>query len=290
MLRTIKTVIFIAVAYAMAHVPLAAWADPAQEPRVKTAASSAPISSDRQADLLEQSRKVKSNLDLWPTRVKGKLQEVSRQLETFDVREITSQRIALDDFAELLDMIDEGAAAIEESWADVKGEFALWRDAVTKAPDSFRALSSMYEATAAGEDDETLKLHYADLASASRKLAEYYEKQSRELDGQQQEIQRKVAYVGRSRTYIKRVKEFLATVPATAEGADVQAFCQRLNEYIKAFHESVGLFKGLADKLSQGQKPSKPAPQPPAEASALPVEPLSPAEYQARLTTLRRPR
>jgi hypothetical protein len=53
----------------------------------------------------------------------------------------------------------------------------------------------------------------------------------------------------------------------------------------------VKLLKGMADQLGDEKQPKK-APPAPTDASAKrpPARPLTPAEYQARLAALRRPR
>jgi hypothetical protein len=190
------------------------------------AASAAPLSAVQQAKILEESRKVKTNLELWPQRVRAKLAEVKLRLDSLDLQQIKSQRIVVADFEELLETVDEEAEAIEQAWTSVKGEFSLWRDAVKQAPDSYRAVAAVFEAKAAELDDETLKIHYADFALASHKLAKKYEEKSRHMASQQLDIERQMAFVGKSREFIKHVRLFLAAVPATEEGLEVEAFCE----------------------------------------------------------------
>lgn len=256
-------------------------------------ASSGPLTSARQAKILEDSRKLKTNLELWPERVRAKLDAVKLRLDTLDLQQIESQRLVVGDFEEVLELVDEEAAAIEQAWTSVKGEFSLWQDAVAQAPDSFRAVAAVFEAKAAKLDDATLKSHYADFASASRKLAKKYEDKSSQMATQQLEIEWQMEFVGKSREFIKDVKSFLATVPATEEGLEVEVFCKRLNDYIHAFQASVKLLKSMGDQLGEEKQPPKSSTGP-AESSAAAKQPsvrsLTPDEYQRRLAALRRPR
>jgi hypothetical protein len=256
-------------------------------------AASAPLSAAGHSQILQQSHKIKANLELWPERVRAKLDAVKLQLDSLDLKQIESQRLLVGDFEELLDLVDEEAGAIEEAWASVKGEFSLWRDAVSQAPESFQAVASVFEAKAADVDDATLKLHYADFASASRSLAKKYEEKSSAMATQQREIERQMAFVGKSREFIKDVKSFLAAVPATEEGVEVEVFCKRLNAYIKAFQTSVELLKGMATQLGDEKQPHKASSGPDESKAAAKqplAKPLTPREYQRRLTALRRPR
>src|SRR5689334_11095080 len=116
-----------------------------KSPKVATeiAATAVPLNAADEDTILRQAKKVKNDLEIWPVRVQEKLAQVKESLDSLDLQEIKMQRGAVNDFEELLEVVDTEAEAIEDAWGSVKGELALWRDAVTKAPDSFRALASV---------------------------------------------------------------------------------------------------------------------------------------------------
>jgi hypothetical protein len=222
--------------------------------------------ADERATVLEESRKVKANIDLWSQRIHGKLAEVKKRLDALDLHEIDSERVFVDDFAEILDDLDGEARAIEQAWSTVRGEYGLWREALAKAPDSYRAVAAMFESKAAEHDDASLKLHYADFAAVAHKFAKRYENKSSQAAEGQLQLERQMVFVGRSRELIRDITSLLETVPATDEGVEVAIFCRRVNEYIKVFETSVKMLKGMADQLGEDEEPARPAPIPPVAA------------------------
>lgn len=238
--------------------------------------------------ILSEAKKIKSDLEIWPARLREKLSAVKERLESVDLEDLKAQPPVLKDFDELLDLVDGDAAAIESAWEGIRGEFTLWQQAVSRAPASYRELAGLYERKAGEEDDAVLKIQYSNLRASSLKLADRYATQATQMDAQRQEMEQKVAFVSKSRVFVKHARAFLSAVPDSQAGADVEAFAQHLRDYVQAFHDSCVLLTGLADKLAPEKTPAKSAIQPPAAAKAVPVKALTPEEYQAKLAALRR--
>lgn len=219
-------------------------------PRAEVTAAPAPV------DPIEQSRKIKANLEMWPQRVRDRLTEANTRLKGLDFQQIKTQRLFASDFMEILEDLDEEASALQDSFSKVTTDLVLYREAVAQAPASFRALATAFEQKATENDDESLKIHYADFSAVSRSLATRYEAKHKTLLTLEKNLADKMAFVTKSRKFILDVREFISTIPSTEEGLEVERFVERLNTFVTVFQESIQMLKGLSDQV--GKEPTSP--------------------------------
>lgn len=206
-------------------------------------------------DPIEQSRKVRANLEMWPERVRHRLAEAEQRLKGLDFQEIKTQKLFAQDFHEILTDLDQEAAAIQEAFSSVTTDLELYREAVAQAPASFRSVATAFEQKALENQDPSLKGHYADFSSTSRNLAQRYEDKHKSLVSLEKELKEKLIFVTKSREFIADVKDFVSTIPATEEGLEVEAFVKRLNAYINVFQDSIKMLKGLSDQVGKESAP-----------------------------------
>jgi hypothetical protein len=112
-------------------------------------------------DPIEQSRKIRANLEMWPDRVHRRLAEAEQRLKGIDLREIQGPVLLAQDFEEILSDLDEEAAAIQDAFGKITTDLTLYQEAVAQAPASFRAVGAAFEKKAADCDDPVLMEHYA---------------------------------------------------------------------------------------------------------------------------------
>jgi len=241
-------------------------------------------------DPIEQSRKIRANLEMWPDRVHRRLAEAEQRLKGIDLREIQGQVLLAQDFEEILSDLDEEAAAIQDAFGKITTDLTLYQEAVAQAPASFRAVGAAFEKKAAECDDPVLMEHYADFASTSRSLALRYEEKHKFLLALERDLESKLKFVARSRAFISDVKSFLSTIPKTEEGIAVESFVKRLNTYVNVFQDSIRMLKGLSDQI--GKEPVSPVSKetPKLDPVTTPTVsgPLKASEFRSGLADLKR--
>ena len=242
-------------------------------------------------DFRDRKEEVRANIELWEGRVRKKVEQIDRILEDIDIRKIDGQQIAKRAISELLDDVDDEAKEILEAHTQVGPDLRLYRQALDKAPDVFREISNTLDRKATLTKSTLLKEAYADLATQARTLASSYEAKSKEIDGLEAGIVKKIEFVRESRVFIGDVRELLDAIPAD-HGLQTEKLVQRLNQYIQGFEEAVKAIKGVADKIGGEGRPATPDPNnaKPKPLSQIhdPLAPISIEEYRQRLAALKR--
>ncbi|MFN0054001.1 MAG: hypothetical protein ACKV0T_17620 [Planctomycetales bacterium] len=237
---------------------------------------------------LEQSKKLKADLEVWPERVRKQLAAIEAKLQGMDLKQVRAERMLADDFAEVLGRLDDEAQLIEESYAGITPILGRWREAVEKSPLVFRALGAAFDEKAAESDEKDLKTHYADFASAARTLAGKYDQKAKTLATLETDLQRKLQYVGKSRKFIGDVRQFLAAIPASEEAIEVERFAKRLNAYIAVFNDAVKSLKDLSHEVgSERQAPPSPGSRPGSTSRPQTNRRPVAADYQTLVASLR---
>ena len=105
---------------------------------------------------------------MWSERFRERLAEADKRFRTLDLNEITSLKVVASDIAEILNDLDEEAKTIVDSYGQVMSAFGLWKEAVARAPESFRAVAAEFERKAGQIEQPEIKSYYADFAATSR--------------------------------------------------------------------------------------------------------------------------
>jgi hypothetical protein len=227
----------------------------------KAGGGDAAVETGDVSDFAQEKRQVKANIELWETRVRTKLEQVDKIVGGLDMRQIQSQKLAVDGLLEVLDRLDEEARSIISAHQQVQPDLKLYREALLKAPAVFRKIADNLEKQATERKAGLIKTGYADFASEARKLAAKYESQAAGIGGLEGELVQKMAVVHESRQFIADVRELLKAIP-TSHGIETEKFVARLNIYISVLRQAIDTMKGAADKI--GEPPSQsPTPQPP---------------------------
>ena len=262
---------------------------PRSEAKPVVATESLPSVVEPVVDPMEQSRKIRANLEMWPQRVHRRLMEAEQRLKGIDLREIQGQVLLAQDFEEILADLDEEAAAIQDAFGKITTDLKLYQEAVAQAPASFRAVAAAFEKKASDCDDPVLKGHYADFATTSLSMAARYEEKHKFLVALERDLEAKLKFVARSRAFIGDVKSFLSTIPKTEEGIAVESFVKRLNAYVNVFQDSIKMLKGLSDQI--GKEPVSPSSKEAPKLNSTPVpavsRPLKASEFRSRLADLK---
>lgn len=207
------------------------------------------------SDFAQEQRQVKANIELWQDRVQKKLQQVDRIVSGLDLRQIESQKMAVDSLLEVLNQLDEEARSIVSAHQQVKPDLKLYREALLKAPAVFRKIADGLDKKASERQAGLIKTGYADFASEARKLAANYESQAAGVGGLEAELAQKMALVYESQQFIADVRELLKAIP-TSHGIETQKFVERLNVYISVLRQAIDAMKGAADRISEPQSPT----------------------------------
>ncbi len=214
------------------------------------------------SDLEERKVQMKASVEMWESRVRKRLTLVEEITRTMDLRQIQTQRLAVDELREVLSDLDEEARAILEVYSGLGSDLKLYRAALEQAPSVFVRIAADLEKKALEKKTPELAGAYADFAAQARRLAAGYEGRAKSIDGLESDLARKMEFVRESREFVKDAGELLDAIPSSQGGLETEKLVQRVNAYVKAFEDTLRAIKGVSDKL--GPSPAPNATQTPA--------------------------
>lgn len=222
----------------------------------KLRAKIAPQPTGGDPDFAGEKQQVRANVELWENRVRAKLQQVDRIVTGLDLRQIKTQKMAVDSLIDVLNQLDEEARSIIAAHEQVKPDLKLYREALLKAPGVFKKIADNLDKRATENKSTLIKTGYAEFASEARKLAARYEAQAAGVENLEVEVAKQMAVVQESREFISDVRELLRAIPAS-HGIETQKLVERLNVYIDVLHEAIEAMKGAANRIGEPQSPTQ---------------------------------
>lgn len=187
------------------------------------------------------------------------LQEITDATKDLQPGDMLKEQMALDGFRKLLPLLKERSAWLLGKQEEFAKNMALYQAALEKTPAAFRRAGAEYARFAAEEEDLFFKEQYLDMANRSKKLVAAMEGRAKAVKDAQAEVAQKLKFVEKSVVFLNRLEEFLAIYdPANGKSAEVDAYLKQLDGYISHFHQSIGAFKQLSDRIQN--TPASPSP------------------------------
>lgn len=236
--------------------------------------------------LVVQSTAVKTNIELWAGRVRDRMKVIEGIKSTYDLKQVTNQKLAVKELRELLGEFDLAAAEIEQTFDRAGPDLKQYRLALEQAPAVFHRYADDMEAKAQAIESPTLKEGYVDMSARARNMAAFYAGRAKMVDSWEADIRSKMKYVVESRVFIQDAQGFLDAIPEG--GLETEQLAANMNRYIQAFNEALKAMQGVADKICEpeskaGSAKTTEAPVPAKSAVSAKVE-----TYRTRLTALQR--
>lgn len=214
------------------------------------------------AAALEAARRRKDDVQSFLGRFQKKLKQVDESLGGLDLRRsVEAQALAKEHALRLLDELDEEARVISDAYVSVQSDLQLFRQALAKTPAAFQEVAAQFRKLAEGETDEFLKEQYLDFADTAGKLATRYHEDGQKLRETERDLAAKMVFVAKSQTFNKHLRAYLDILPQ-AEGAEVERFVKRLNDYLKAHQEAIRAIRGIGERIGEPKPTADPSASP----------------------------